>query len=177
MSSFNRVKYLQQALEINEVQADLINDLIRGVPDEQIKDFLVWRMNYIHPMMSKELITKNALFDFQKMQTESKLRAGVEVFKTVEGVREYLQKFYRGREITNGAGPFYEHVVIGMDRDGELINKSRQNEHGSFFKLNSEDSSEVYEWLLQNQDRIGVVRYISKPQKRLENKIHVISIR
>jgi hypothetical protein len=156
----NRLQYLQMALEINEVQADLLNDLISDIPDDKLKEFLVFRMNYVQPMMSKELITKVALFDFRKKMIEIQLRAGVKVFSDLYEVKEFLQTFYRGKELANGAGDYYDYVVIAMDKDGELINKSVQNEHGSYKKLNNEDTGRVYEYFFENQNKIGVVKYV-----------------
>ena len=169
----NRVQYLQQALEINEVQADLLNDLISDIPDSRLKEFLIFRMNYVQPMMSKELITKTALFDFRKKMTEAQLRSGVKLFRTSDDVKEYLQTYYKGKEIANGAGNYYDFVVIAMDKDGELINKYVQNEHGTYKKLNNEEAGAVYQWCLNNQHKIGVVEYVPyyNPDevKQLEN--------
>jgi len=169
----NRVQYLQQALEINEVQADLLNDLISDIPDSRIKEFLIFRMNYVQPMMSKELITKTALFDFRKKMTEMQLRSGVKLFKTTDDVKEYLQTYYKGKEIANGAGNYYDFVVIAMDKDGELINKYVQNEHGTYKKLNNVETGAIYQWCLANQHKIGVVEYVPyyNPDdvKQLEN--------
>lgn len=169
----NRVQYLQQALEINEVQADLLNDLISDIPDGRLKEFLIFRMNYVQPMMSKELITKTALFDFRKKMTEAQLRGGVKLFRTTDEVKEYLKTYYKGKEIANGAGNYYDFVVIAMDKDGELINKYVQNEYGTYKKLNNSEAGAVYQWCLNNQHKIGVVEYVPyyNPDevKQLEN--------
>jgi len=156
----NRVEYLKLALEINEVQADLLNDLISDIPNEKLKEFLVFRMNYVQPMMSKELITKTALFDFKRKLVETQLRAGVNVFKDIYEVKEFLLTFYKGKEVANGAGNYYDFVVIAMDKDGELINKYVQNEHGTYKKLSNDETGTVLTWLFNKQHRIGVVEYV-----------------
>ena len=156
----NRVQYLQSALEINEVQADLLNDLISDIPNDKLKEFLVFRMNYVQPMMSKELITKTALFNFKRKLVETQLRAGVNVFKDIYEVKEFLLTFYKGKEVANGAGNYYDFVVIAMDKDGELINKYVQNEHGTYKKLNNDETGTVLTWLFKHQQRIGVVEYV-----------------
>jgi len=156
----NRVEYLKLALEINEVQADLLNDLISDIPNEKLKEFLVFRMNYVQPMMSKELITKTALFDFKRKLVETQLRAGVNVFKDIYEVKEFLLTFYKGKEVANGAGNYYDFVVIAMDKDGELINKYVQNEHGTYKKLSNDETGTVLTWLFKYQHRIGVVEYV-----------------
>jgi hypothetical protein len=169
----NRVAYISQALEVNEVQADLINASLKEIPDSKLREFLIFRMNYVQPMMSKELITKTALFDFKKNMIEARLRAGEKVFKTVYEVKRFIQMFYKGKEVVNGPANYYDFVVIGCDKDGELINKYAQNEHGTYKKLNSEESGRVYSWCLENQHRIGVVEYVPyydpDEAKQLEN--------
>jgi hypothetical protein len=156
----NRIQYLQQALEINEVQADLLNASISDIPDNKLKEFLIFRMNYVQPMMSKELITKTALFDFRKKMIEARLRGGEQVFGTIYEVKEFIQTFYKGKEVVNGAANYFDFVVIGLDKDGELINKYAQNEHGTYKKLSSEESGRVYQWCLENQNKIGLVKYV-----------------
>ncbi|NPA65064.1 MAG: hypothetical protein GXO16_08840 [Epsilonproteobacteria bacterium] len=168
----DRVEYLQKALDINEVQAELISELIADVPDHMLKKFLVFRMNYIQPKMSKELITKNALFDFRRLMIEERLRRGEKVFKSIEEVRQFLLSYYRGKDIVSGPANYYEFVVIGMDADGNLVNKFAQNEYGSFLKLNSEESAVVLQWLFENQHRIGSIDYeaVANRPARIEVK-------
>lgn len=156
----NRVDFIAEALEINKVQAELLSVMIQDVPNDKIKDFLVFRMNYIQPMMSKELITKTALFDYKKNIIEARLRNGEDVFKDIYEVKEYIQTFYRGKEIVNGPGRYYDYVIIAMNQDGELINKFAQNDHGTYLRLNNDDTGAVYEWCFNNQHRIGDVRYV-----------------
>ncbi len=60
-TQMNRIEFLMQGMEINEVQASLVSELISDIPNNQLKNFLIFRMSYIEPMMSKELITKTAL--------------------------------------------------------------------------------------------------------------------
>lgn len=156
----NRVDYLSMALDINSVQADLLSDLISDIPDNKIKEFLSFRMNYIEPMMSKELVTKRALFDFRRKSYEARLRAGEIVFQNIEELKDYLLTYYKGKDIANGAGNYYDYVVIAMDKDGELVNKYVQNEHGTYKKLNNGETGAVYFWCLNNQHRIGLVEHI-----------------
>jgi len=155
----DRVEYLQKALEINEVQAELISELIADVPDHMLKKFLVFRMNYIQPKMSRELITKNALFDFRRIMIEDRLRKGERVFGSIVDLRQFLLSYYRGRDIVSGPADYYDFVIIGMDEEGNLVNKYARNEYGSFLKLNSEESAKVLKWLFENQHKIGVVDY------------------
>jgi len=155
-----REEFISQALEINAVQANLVSMMISEIPNDKLKDFFAFRMNFMQPMMSKELITKTALFEFNKNGIEARLRNGEQVFKTIYEVKDYLLTFYKGKEIVNGAGKFYDYVIIAMNNDGEMINKFAQNEHGNYKKLDNDDTGSVLEWCLINQHRIGEVKYV-----------------
>lgn len=165
----SRVNFIKEALEINAIQAELLSEMIKEIPDNKIKDFLVFRMNYIQPKMSKELITKSALFDYNKKMIEVRLRNGEQVFKTIYEVKEYLLTFYKNKEIVNGPAKYMDYAIIAMNQDGELINKFAQNEHGSYKKLNNDDTGAVLEWCLINQHRIGDVKYV-----RYEEPVNVM---
>ena len=100
----NRVQFLMQGLDVNEVQASLISELIKDIPNDKLKDFLVFRMKFIDQYKSKELITKEALYEYQKLKTQYRLRAGENVFETVEQVQEYVEAHFKGKEIGYGLG-------------------------------------------------------------------------
>ena len=156
----NRVDYIKQALDINIVQAEMVSGMIKEIPNDKVKDFLIFRMDYIQPMMSKELITKSALFDYKKKTVEVRLRNREIVFNDIYEVKDYLLTFYKGKEIVNGPASYMDHAIIAMNPDGELINKFAMTEHGSYKKLNNDDTGSVLEWCLVNQHRIGDVRYV-----------------
>jgi hypothetical protein len=157
----NRVNFLQQGLELNEVQASLVSELIKDIPNDKLKDFLVFRMNYVDKFKSKELITKEALFEYQKKIVESRLRTGEKVFETVEAIKAHIETFYKGQDLGNGVANFYDFVVIAINSDCELINKYTVNEHGNYKKLDSIDSARVYKWFFENQHRLGDVKIVA----------------
>lgn len=167
----NRTEFIAAALEVNVVQASLLSEMIKDIPDENLKDFFVFRMKYIEPMMSKELITKKALFDYRRMQFESGIKNGTFRFKSPDEVKDYLQTYYKGKEIGNGLGCFYDYVVIALDQDGNFINKFVVDEFtGKYRKLNSEDVTSVINDLFSNQNKMGSVQYIpyrSEPVKQI----------
>jgi hypothetical protein len=156
----NRVQFLMQGLEISEIQASLVNELIAEVPNEELKNFLVFRMSFIEQYKSKELITKQALFEYQKLQTQKRLQAGEKLFKDAQEVKTHIEMFYKGKDVGYGIASYYDYVVIGLNDDCELINKYSTTESGNYRKLNSVESAKVYEWLFENQHRIGVVKIV-----------------
>lgn len=156
----DRVEFLAKGLDINEVQASLISELIKDIPDDKLKDFLVFRMGFIDQYKSKELITKEALFEYQKIKTQHQLKKGVQVFENMASMIKYIETYFKGKELGNGLASYYDYVVIGLDKDLNLINKYKVLENGGFYKLNSEEKTRVYTYLFENQHKIGSVEYV-----------------
>ena len=40
-----RVEYIKEALDINMVQAEMVSGMIKDIPNENVKDFLIFRMD------------------------------------------------------------------------------------------------------------------------------------
>lgn len=164
----NRVQFLMQGLDVNEVQASLVSELIKDVPNEALKDFLVFRMQFIEPYKSKEAVTKEALFEYQKRMFLKRLQAGEILFKTVGEIKQFIETYFKGQDIGNGLASFYDYVVIGLDKDCNLVNKYFAPD-GRPKKLTGDEVNEVYKFLLDNQHRIGAVDYIEEREvKKLE---------
>lgn len=156
----NRIQFLMQGLELNEVQASLISELIADVPNEKLKDFLVFRMRFIDQFKSKELITKEALFEYQKIKTEHRLKNGEIVFNNIEDMQNYIETYYKGKDLGYGLDKYKDFVIIALDRECNLLN-TFYAPNGNFYKLNSAEKQAVYEFLFKNQHRIGDVKKIA----------------
>jgi hypothetical protein len=137
----DRIEFLKQGLEVNELQATLISELISDIPDNQLKNFLIFRMQYIEPMMSKELITKRALFDYRRIQTEKRVQSGERVFETVEDLAKFVETYYKGKDLGSGLATYEDFVIIGADKEGNLLNKFVVNEYGNYLKLDSSEEA------------------------------------
>lgn len=167
-----RIKFIADALEINAVQAEILSELIQDIPDNKLKDFFVFRMRYIEPMMSKELITKKALFDYRRMKYEAGIKSGTFKFETKEQLQNYIQTYYRGKELGNGLGSYCDYVIIGVDESGEFVNKYALDDFtGKYKKLNSEDTALVLDDLLENQAKIGDVKHITQHETKAAERI------
>jgi len=167
----NRIQFLMQGLDINEVQASLVSELIKDVPNENLKDFLVFRMRFIDQFKSKELITKEALFEYQKNKIEHRLRQGEKVFFNIEDMQNYIETYYKGKEIGYGLGNYKDFVIVALDRECNLLN-TYYAPNGSFYKLNSVEKQIIYNFLFENQHRIGDVKqiaYYDDDIKQIEN--------
>ena len=155
----DRVTFLQEMLEVTRAQALVFESMIRDIPDSRLIDFGKFVIERFEPMKSKLLIIKEAIFDFRRMQIENGIRNGSFSFRTIDEMKEYLRTYYRGKEITNGPASYFDYVVIGMDKEGRLVNKYALDEFGRYLVLDGEGVSEVYRWLFENQHRIGKVEF------------------
>ncbi len=155
----DRVKFFQEMFEVTRAQAMVFESMIEDIPDSRLIDFGKFVIERFEPMKSKLLIIKEAIFDFRRMQIENGIRNGSFSFRTIDEMKEYLRTYYRGKEITNGPASYYDCVVIGMDKEGRLVNKYALDEFGRYLVLDGEDVSEVYRWLFENQHRIGKVEF------------------
>ena len=167
----NRIQFLMQGLEINEVQASLVSELIADVPNDKLKDFLVFRMKFIDQFKSKELITKEALFEYQKIKIEHRLKNNEKVFEKIEDMQQYIETYYKGKEIGYGLGQYKDFVVVALDRDCNLLN-TYYAPNGNYYKLTSTEKQVVYNFLFENQHRIGNIKHIPYYEdiKQIENE-------
>lgn len=78
----------------------------------------------------------------------------------MESMIKYIETYFKGKELGNGLASYYDYVVIGLDKDLNLINKYKVLENGGFYKLNSEEKTRVYTYLFENQHKIGSVEYV-----------------
>lgn len=167
----NRIQFLMQGLEINEVQASLVSELIADVPNDKLKDFLVFRMKFVDQFKSKELITKEALFEYQKIKIEHRLKNNEKVFEKIEDMQQYIETYYKGKDIGYGLGQYKDFVVIALDRDCNLLN-TYYAPNGNYYKLTSTEKQVVYNFLFNNQHRIGNIKHIPYYEdiEQIENK-------
>lgn len=150
-----------QGLNLNRVQALVTAELIKELRDDELIPFFAYRANFIEPKMSAELITKNAVFAFRKEKLLKAIKNDKFRFKSVEQLSQFVKAYFKNQNLCYGPDGFLEFAIIGVDENGDLINKYAINEYGKFKYLNGEDIAKVYEWLFNNQERIGVIKFIN----------------
>ena len=160
----NRIQTIKEALGVNETQALITAELLRPLKDEDIIPFFAYRTNFIQPKQSSELITKNAVAAFRKQKALEAIKGGKFSFTSIEQLTNFVKIFFRNERLCYGAKPYEDYVIIGVDEYGNLINHFFINQAGKPVQLSSDDEAEVYAWLFKNQERIGVIKYISKEE-------------
>ena len=173
----DRIDFIKKALDVNEVKAAIINELIKDIPDSKLADFFAYRLNFVDEKMSVELITKKAIFEYKRLLIQARLKNGEKIFKSIPELKRFLQDYYKGKDIAScgGSSGFLEFVVIGMDKEGNLINRSAKTDFGAFEKLTAYEEAKFITWLLENQHRISFIDYEAVNRKNeilreLENK-------
>ncbi|MBE3610503.1 hypothetical protein [Campylobacter californiensis] len=167
----NRVAFIKEALNVNETQALIINELIKPIKDNELVPFFAYRANFIQPKQSVELITKNAVFAYRKERALAMIKAGEFKFKSIEQLSEFVRTFFKNERLCYGAAGYYDFVIIGVDENGNLINHYNLNDAGKPKQIGSENEYEVYTWLLNNQDRIGAIKFISQKETKTAAQI------
>lgn len=155
-----RVKLIAEALDINETQARILSMQIEDIPDKELFKFFAFRQSFVAPMKSKELITKEALFEYRALQFRTAINRGEFKFNDVNEVMDFLKTYYKGKDIGNGLGLFFDYVVIAMNADGELINKFCIDEYQRYKKIDSEDVYLILKDILDNPTKLGDVKQI-----------------
>jgi len=173
----DRIEMIKKALDVNEVKAAIINELIKDIPDNKLADFFAYRLNFVDEKMSVELITKKAIFEYKRLLMQARLKKGEKIFKSIPELKRFLQDYYKGKDIAScgDRSGFLEFVVIGMDKEGNLINKAVKTDFGTFEKLTADEEAKFLNWLLENQHRIGFIDYEAVNRKyeilkEIENK-------
>lgn len=159
-----RMIIIKEALECNNTQALVYSELLKEISDEDLIDFFKFRLNFIEQYTSKELATKKALIAYKQNQILNALAIGVRVFNDKERMINFIKTVFKGKDFCYGAKGYHDFVIFGLDDNGEILNKYAVDDFGRFMKLNSDESAEIYNWLYENQHRIGIIKHISKAE-------------
>lgn len=159
-----RMIIIKEALECNNTQALVYSELLKEISDEDLIDFFKFRLNFIEQYTSKELATKKALIAYKQNQILNALAIGVRVFNDKERMINFIKTVFKGKDFCYGAKGYHDFVIFGLDDNGEILNKYAIDDFGRFMKLNSDESAEIYNWLYENQHRIGIIKHISKAE-------------
>ena len=159
-----RMIIIKEALECNNTQALVYSELLKEISDENLIDFFKFRLNFIEQYTSKELATKKALIAYKQNQIFNALASGIRVFSDKEQMINFIKTVFKGKDFCYGAKGYHDFVIFALDESGEILNKYAIDDFGRFIKLNSDESAEIYNWLFENQHRIGVIKHISKAE-------------
>ena len=159
MITKSRIEILMQGLEVNEVQAFMFDKLLEDIPTDKLIDFLAYRLNFVGEYKSKELATTEAIREYKKLLMLKDLRSNRYKFKDINKMISWIKANFKNQDIGRGLGAYKKKVIIGLDKDLNLVNKNVVNENGVFKRLDSEDTTMIWQYLFKHQEKIGVVDY------------------
>ncbi|MDL0089276.1 hypothetical protein [Campylobacter gastrosuis] len=136
------------------------------IPDDELINFAIFVDNFRGNFISTDLAVHKAAIAWQKMAFERVKNSGKSFFKGVNELIAFCKEAYRGEGLCScekGSG-FLPFVVIVVDDEGNLRNSAVVNESGVFKRLDSSESAKFYNWLFNNQHKIGDIKRISRDE-------------
>lgn len=170
-----RQQIIKDALELNDVGALVWDRRLASVSENELFEFFSFRLNFIAPMVSKELATMQALREYEKLRVLKALKAGHRVFNSVAQLESFVREYFKSEALSNGGegSGFNEYCVICVDGDGELRNQ-HTIVNGAYERLSSSQMAIYYGWLLANQHKIGnIKRYSHEEVAKVDEEIKI----
>lgn len=140
--------------DITEATITIYGEIMKMIPTDELAQFAVQLIREGGHMMRPDQMLSEAVKKYEQKIITARLQNGSRI-GDYDRFIEFLQYSFRGKPICNGmTGVYKPFVVIGMDREGNLVNQF------NWKKLSSHDEQQVYQWLFNNQSRIGIVEHI-----------------
>ena len=170
-SSSDRRELLKEVLrvagikDITEATITIYGEIMKMVQTSELPQFAVQLIRNGGVMMRPDQMISEAVKKHEQKIITNRLQSGGRI-SDYDRFVEFVQYSFRGKPITNGAWIFKDFVIISMDRDGNMVNNM------TWKKLSSQDEIEVYKWLFENQNRVGVVEHVEQKTEvvQIENK-------
>lgn len=134
------------------------------ISDDELINFAIFTDNFRANFVSTELAVHKASIAWKRMTFEQVKCVGGSFFKGLNEMINFCREAYRGEALCSceyGSG-YLPYVVIEVDDEGNLRNSACINENGVFKRLNSSETSQIYNWLFKNQHKIGDIKRISR---------------
>lgn len=133
----------------------IYNEVLKLIPTKDLPQFAVSLIRSGGEFMRPDQMISKAVKEFEHKIITSNMQLGKKI-SDFEKFKEFMQYSFRNKVICNNlTGIFKPFVTIGMDRDGYLVNQF------IWKKVSSETEQQIYVWLFENQDKIGIVEHIS----------------
>lgn len=153
--------------DINVADVMIYDEVLKLIPTEQLPQFAVSLIRNGGEFMRPDQMISKAVKEFEHKIITQNMQLGKKITDYDKFI-EFLQYSFRSKQICNKLTGLYKpHVVIGMDRDGYLVNQF------TWKKVSSEDEQNIFKYLYQHQEQIGIVEHIeikTEEPKQLEQK-------
>jgi len=158
--------------DINTADIMIYNEVLKLVPTEQLPQFAVAVIRSNTEYMRTDQAISKAVKEFETRVLLQSMQNGKQI-KDFEKFIEFIQYSFRNKPICNNIKGLYKpFVTIGMDREGNLVNKF------TWKKVSSRDEQELYKWLHEHQEQIGTIEQIDyeeeqQPQLEAPQKVKI----
>jgi len=152
--------------DITQGDITIYDEVLRLISTDKLPQFAVSLIRNGGEMMRPDQMISTAVKKFEREAITETMRNGKRI-SNIEKFIEFIQYSFRGKSICNNVlGIYKPYVIIGMDRDGNLVNQF------NWKKLSSEDEAIFYDWAFKNQSQIGIVKHVEQieEQLKIENK-------
>ena len=153
--------------DINVADVMIYNEVLKLIPTESLPQFAVSLIRSGGEFQRSDQMISKAVKEFETKILTKSMQKGKKI-NDYEKFVEFLQYSFRNKQICNNLKGLYKpFVTIGLDREGYLVNQF------IWKKISSEDEQQVYKWLFEHQEQVGIVEHIeikTEEPKQIEQK-------
>lgn len=172
MQSQRRLNMIAELFNITNIKIELYSMMLKDIATDELVNFYSFVLDKKAQYESLEVCTKRCVKEYKAIQLLTKIYQNVYRFSDIDVMIGFIKHNFKGKDLGYGLEPFLDFVIIAVDEEGNLRNKYRLNEFNKPSVLNCDEEAMVYNFLFKNQERIGVIKYISEKdtprQKALE---------
>ncbi|AQW85569.1 hypothetical protein CPIN18021_0326 [Campylobacter pinnipediorum subsp. caledonicus] len=136
---------------------------LQQIPTDKLVEFSIFADSFRENYQNTDMLLNKALNEWGKLLLAKAQAKGLRYFQSVDGLAEFCKKTYKEQLLCNcgkGSG-FKDFVIISVDSDGNLRNNFVVLDNGTFQRLTSDETAQIFNWLFENQHKIGNVEYIN----------------
>lgn len=133
--------------------------LLKNVATNELINFSVFAEKYRKEYQNTDALLFRATMEWNKIVFLKMREKGLRFFNDVDTLAAFCKEIYRGTRLCNGGtgSGFLESTIISVDANGVLRNECVL-ENGVFQRLTSDEETHLFEYLLEHQEKIGVVQ-------------------
>lgn len=166
-----RLTFVMNVLNVSPERAFIIDSFIADITNLELSSFFKYRINHEEEKLSKELVTLNAYKAYKKDKILDKIKKREFYFLDFDDMVHFIRVHFENQDVVRGVVGFGKDSIMRITSNGYMVNSNDLGENGFARKLEQKEEIQVYEWLYQNQTKIGDVPMITDKRKEKLQKI------
>lgn len=172
----DRIQLLKELFNLNsDIKALQYSEFVKGIPTNELIKFSTYALQNAREYETQDKFVARTAKEFLAFLNITALQHKAFRFDTKEAMIAFVRENFRNKEICNGepnsefgkGNGFFPYVVLAIDKDGDLFSRYQMR------KI-TDCEAVFYNWLFENQHKIGVVKIISETEylntKQLQNE-------